>query len=196
MEIRKIIREELKWWPLSAKKLTNQKIEELVRSKIVDVTVKYIDFNGDDQSGIIQVNERIASNIKTVFNQLYDSGFRINKVEPSSGRSDKELIDQNITTCFNFRRAITPKGLGKLSKHAWGLAWDINPRVNPAEPNCGMDFEHGCEFGVLEKEEINLVKSNGFGWGGEIFKSFYDSHHFEVPFTKEEIKIQNSFKIT
>jgi len=195
VELKHIIKEELKWWPFSNKKLTNQEIEDLIKSKIKDVNVKYIDFNGDEKNGIIQVNERIVDNIKNTFNGLYNIGFRINNIEPSNGRDDKELINQNITSCFNYRRAITPTGLGKLSKHAWGLAWDINPKVNPAEPNCGMDFQYGCEFGVLKPKEIDIIKSNGFNWGGEIFKSFYDSHHFEVPFTSEELKIQNSFKI-
>ena len=55
--------------------------------------------------------------------------------------------------------------------------------------------EYGCEYGVLSKNEIDMIKSNGFGWGGDLFKSFYDSHHFEVPFTPEELTIQNSFDI-
>jgi hypothetical protein len=193
MNIKKIIKEEIN--RLAENKLTNDEIERLIKSKIVNVTVKYINFEGEDKTGVIQVNERISSNIKKTFEQLYKSGFRINSIEPANGRDDKTLIDNNITTCFNYRRAITPKGLGKLSKHAWGLAWDINPRVNPAEPNCGMNFEYGCEYGVLSKNEIDMIKSNGFGWGGDLFKSFYDSHHFEVPFTPEELTIQNSFDI-
>tara|TARA_R110000803_G_scaffold4416_4_gene14870 strand:- start:1440 stop:1997 length:558 start_codon:yes stop_codon:yes gene_type:complete len=185
MNIRKIIKEEI----------SNDSIDVLIKSKIQDVSVKYIDFNGDEQTGIIQVNERIVPNIKKVFNQLHKNGFRINKIEPANGRGDKELIDNNITTGFNFRRAITPNGLGKLSKHAWGLSWDINPQVNPAEPNCGMTFDFNCEFGVLNQDDIDMIKSNGFEWGGEIFKGFYDSHHFEVPFTDEELKIQNTYKV-
>jgi hypothetical protein len=175
--------------------LTNKEVTHLIKSRIVDVNVRYIDFNGDDKQGTIQVNERIVNPIKNCFEGLYKMGFRINNVEPYNGRTDKELIDENITCSFNFRRAITPSGLGKLSKHAWGLSWDINPRVNPAEPNCGMDFDYGCEYGVLGDEEIDMIKSNGFEWGGEIFEGFWDSHHFEVPFTEEELKIQNSYKI-
>jgi hypothetical protein len=185
MNIKKIIKEEI----------TNKSIEEDIKSKIRDVSVKYVDFNGVEQTGVIQVNKRIVTKIKNVFNELYNEGFQINKIEPANGRSDKELIDNNITTAFNYRRAITPNGLGKLSKHAWGLSWDINPRVNPAEPNCGMEFEYGCENGVLNDEDIQMIKSNGFEWGGEIFEGFYDSHHFEVPFTDEEEEIQNNFII-
>jgi hypothetical protein len=172
----------------------NNQIEYYIRDHVTDVRVRYIDFNGDTQMGWIQVNERIVNQVRNTFNQLYKIGFRINKVEPANGRSDKELIDNNITTGFNFRLAISPNGPSRLSKHAWGLAWDINPQVNPAEPDCGMSFIDS-EFGVLEKEEIYLIKSNGFSWGGEIFKGFYDSHHFEVPFTEKEQRFQDTYSI-
>lgn len=185
MDLKKLIKEEI----------SNKEIEDIIKSNIVDVVVPYTDFNGDHKEGVIQVNKRIVKPISRVFRELYNMGFRINNIEPYNGRTDKELIDNNITCAFNFRRAITPNGLGKLSKHAWGLSWDINPRVNPAEPNCGMDFEYGCEMGVLGDEEINMIKREGFEWGGEIFEEFWDSHHFEVPFTEEELNLQNTYKI-
>ncbi len=185
--IKKILRED--------NGFSNKDIEDLVKSQIVDVTVPYVDFDGNHKKGVIQINQRIANRIKSVFEDLYKREFPIQNIEPANGRSDRELIDNNITTSYNFRRAITPTGEGRLSKHAWGLSFDINPKVNPAEPDCGMNFEYDCEQGVLGQDEIDLIKSHGFQWGGEIFKGFWDSHHFEVPFTKYEVKLQNAYKI-
>jgi hypothetical protein len=165
--------------------------EELIKSNIRDVTVSYMDFAGEIQEGIIQVNDRIVMDTIMVFSDLFKSGFRIHKIEPANGRSDKELIDNNITTSFNYRMAITPNGTeDRLSKHAWGLAIDINPKVNPAKPDCGMLFDYDSEFGVLSDKEVSIMEERGFQWGGTIFKGFWDSHHFEVPFTNEELKIQ------
>lgn len=173
----------------------NKEIVEYVKSQIVDVSVPYITLEGKHTTGIIQVNKRIAEETKEMFQRLERFGFRINKIEPSKGRSDRELIDNNITTSYNFRLAISPNGPKVLSKHAWGLAIDINPRINPAEPDCGMDFEYGCELGVLNDKEIEMIKSLGFDWGGEIFKGFWDSHHFEAPFNEKELLIKKKFDI-
>jgi hypothetical protein len=175
-------------------------IERWIKSQIVDVSVPYITLDGTHTTGIIQVNKRIVKQTKELFQRLERQGFRINKIEPSYGRPDKELIENNITTGFNYRLAITPNwekqlestGPRRLSKHAWGLAIDINPRINPAEPNCGMTFEYGHDIGVLGDTEIEIIKDVGFNWGGEIFNGFWDSHHIEVLFTDEEKEIGKS----
>lgn len=167
-------------------------LKDIIKPKIVDVSVPYITFDGIHTTGIIQVNDRISNQTKKVFETLERLGFRIHKIEPANGRSDKELIDNNITTGFNLRLAISPNGPKRISKHGWGLAVDINPQVNPAEPDCGMTFCSSV-WGILEDSHIKEIKNLGFDWGGEIFKGFWDSHHFEVPFINEELKVNEGF---
>ena len=89
------------------------------------------------------------------------------------------------TSCFNYR----PKtGMRELSKHALGLAVDINPLENPYVrssrvcPAAGAtyadrtkDFPH-----KIDRNDLcyKLFRERGFTWGGA-WRSVQDYQHFE-----------------
>lgn len=171
-----------------------QVIKEYIDSKIVTVSIPYIDFDGYEQIGQMEVHDRVDHDVKIIFSFLKDYGFRINKIEPANGRDDYGLIRENITSCYNFREVIAPGGKKKgLSKHAWGLAIDLNPKNNPSDPHLNGDFDFNSTKGVIDKDCINLFKEYPFWWGGEIFSNFYDPHHFESYLTEDEKFINNLY---
>lgn len=158
-------------------------IKRYFHRKQTVITIKYYDYNYKICNGEIQVNERISNNVEEFFESLFIEKFPINKIELSKNRPDLVLIDNNITTGFNFRKVKNKK---ILSKHALGLAFDVNPKDNPAKPSLYKKFynENSKKGKLTEKNKLkNIIEIhtivNDFEWGGEIFGSFWDSHHFE-----------------
>jgi hypothetical protein len=102
----------------------------------------------------------------------------------------------NNTSCFCYRAIAgsSNSGSAKLSKHACGLAIDINPFYNPyykdrpdgtrfvqpatAERYCDRkaDFPYKIVKGDLC---YRLFIANGFKWGGA-WRSCKDFQHFEL----------------
>lgn len=159
-------------------KIFENKEKEEIEKDIVEVKINYIDYNGEEQTGVLEVNKDIVENIKGAFSDLYKIKFPINKIDKSYQRNDEDIINDNITTGYNFRFVM---GTKKLSKHAKGYAIDLNPKVNPAKPSkISHVYDESIETGKITKEVIDIFKKWGFKWGGEIFGDFWDSHHFEI----------------
>jgi len=145
---------------------------------IVPVSVLYWDYNGKVKTGRIYVNKYIVSNTVELFKGLFKQKFPICSIDSSFNRPDFELIRDNITTGYNFRKV---EGKDIWSKHAYGTAIDINPKDNPANPtNFGEYYNYSPTIGIITPEVVSIAKSCGFLWGGEIFNTFFDPHHFEI----------------
>lgn len=153
-------------------------LKSFIKKDITEVKVDYIDYDGNLQSGVIEVNKDIAKETKSVFDELLKIRFPIYKIDKSHQRNDEDIINENITTGYNYRYIM---GTKKLSKHAKGYAIDLNPKVNPAKPSkISHVYDESIKKGKITKEVINIFKKRGFKWGGEIFGDFWDSHHFEI----------------
>ncbi len=149
-----------------------------IENDIVELSIDYIDYDGNHKIGTLEVNKNIEQNTKDVFNDLYEIRFPINKIDKSHQRNDADIIMDNITTAYNFRFVM---GTDKLSKHAMGYAIDLNPKVNPAKPSkISHVYDESINKGKITKDIIDIFKNRGFKWGGEIFGDFWDSHHFEI----------------
>lgn len=149
-----------------------------IEKDIVDVNIQYYDFNGDIQEGILQVHKDIVEPTKKVFSKLFEMEFPINKISPSFNRPDRDIIIDNHTTAYNFRKVA---GKDVLSNHAYGRAIDINPKNNPAKPSSMAEiYDESIEQGKITPEIVGVFKDEGFRWGGEIFGDFKDDHHFEM----------------
>lgn len=152
--------------------------KEEIEKDIISLSINYIDYEGNEKTGVIEVNKRISNNVLGAFNDLYEIKFPINKIDKSYQRNDEDIIMDNITTGYNFRYVM---GTNKLSKHATGYAIDLNPKVNPAKPSrISHVYDDSIETGKITEEVIEIFKKWGFKWGGEIFGNFWDSHHFEI----------------
>lgn len=155
------------------------------------LNVLYVDFNGDTQTGEIICNKAIAQDFMEIFKELYDNEYQIDKIrliDEYSGDDDLSCDDNN-TSCFNYR---VVGGTDSLSKHALGLAIDINPfqnpyitypngveRISPAGSEPYADRDSGLPHMILEGDLCyNLFTSHGFTWGGH-WKTLKDYQHFQ-----------------
>lgn len=155
------------------------------------VGILYVDFNGETQMGEIVCNKTIAKDLAEIFMELYKNKYPLDKVrlvDEYNADDDLSCLDNN-TSCFNFR---TVGGTSRLSKHAEGLAIDINPFFNPyvTYPNGSIrisppgseaygdrshDFPHKIDTNDLC---YRLFTMHGFTWGGS-WSSVKDYQHFE-----------------
>lgn len=155
------------------------------------VGVLYVDFDGNTQTGEIICNKAIAKDLAEIFMELYENEYEIDKirlVDEYNADDDLSCLDNN-TSCFNFR---VVGGTNSLSKHALGLAIDINPFYNPyvtypngverisppgSEPYAdrNADFPHKIDYNDLC---YKLFMEHGFTWGGD-WKTLKDYQHFQ-----------------
>lgn len=151
------------------------------------VIVSHYDFNDEIQTGELIVNARVADEIVEIFKEVFEAKYPIEKmVLVSEYNNDDELsmVDNN-TSAFNFR-PIT--GGGGWSNHAYGLAIDINPKLNPyvtasavypsnAHPYVDRDEQ---VRGMIKKGDalFNAFTSRGWSWGGD-WTALKDYQHFE-----------------
>lgn len=157
------------------------------------VRVKHYDFDGNVKAGELIVNRKIARDIVEIFYELYQNEYPleevslIDKYDADDGRSMKA----NNTSAFNYRKIA---GTKTLSRHAYGMAIDINPRINPYVVGNFIDPKNGSVYaqrdvkkcrGAYKKWMIHkndfiyrLFIEHGFEWGGD-WKRIKDYQHFE-----------------
>lgn len=155
------------------------------------LNVLYCDFDNNTQTGEIICNRLIAEDLLEIFKALYDASYQIEKirlVDEYQADDDLSCADNN-TSCFNYR---VVAGSDTLSKHALGMAIDINPfynpyitypdgkkRISPAGSEIYEDREGGYDHMILKDDLCyRLFTEHGFTWGGE-WKSIKDYQHFQ-----------------
>ena len=92
--------------------------------------LSYIDFEGCPQVGEMVCNQAVAEDLVAIFRALYDARYPIRSmrlIDDFDG-DDEASMEADNTSCFNYRRKT---GMKSLSKHALGLAVDVNPLENP-----------------------------------------------------------------
>jgi hypothetical protein len=159
--------------------LTNPDIScplEILKQQVA-VEVKYVGYDGSPESGIIEVNEAVASDVRAFFEQALLLDFPIEKVAPASSSpyewNDDRLMEANVSSGFNYRLIA---GTDTPSLHGKGLAFDVNPRQNPY-----IRYKDGQEIvapkgalwqpeqpGTLSAEHplVLFMIERGWEWGG------------------------------
>lgn len=153
--------------------------------------VLYYDFNNEIKEGELICNELIADDLLEIFSTLYDNAYQIDKmqlIDVYDADDDLSCADDN-TACFNYR---VIAGSKTLSKHALGMAIDINPfynpyvtypdgkeRISPAGSEIYADRSTDDPH-MIQKGDLcyQLFIDHGFTWGGE-WKSLKDYQHFQ-----------------
>ena len=160
---------------------------EVKLSDLRYLRLSYVDFDGREQVGEMICNKAIADDLVAIFRALYEARYPIRSIRliDDFGGDDEASMAADNTSCFNYRRKT---GMRELSKHALGLAVDINPfenpyvrpsRVRPAGASAyadrTKDFPH-----KIDKEDLcyKLFREHGFSWGGT-WRSVQDYQHFE-----------------
>ena len=154
--------------------------------------ILHYDFDGQITEGELICNDYIAEDLREIFYELYQAQYQIEKVRliDAYGGDDHLSMADNNTSCFNYR---VVDDTTTLSKHALGLAIDVNPFYNPyvrkdssggwyvspegAESyrDRSADFPHKIDENDLCYQ---LFKEHGFFWGGD-WKNTKDYQHFQ-----------------
>ncbi|MBX9759010.1 MAG: M15 family metallopeptidase [Beijerinckiaceae bacterium] len=160
------------------------------RADLALLTIPYRDFQGEVRSGRLIVARSAARDVAAAFQEIFESGrFRIAKMRliDDYGGSDDASMDDNNTSAFNCRRVEGGQG---MSKHARGMAVDINPVQNPyidatgMAPRAGRAYDQPHErragiTGLITKGDVvtRAFARIGWSWGGN-FRNTKDYQHF------------------
>lgn len=158
------------------------------------VGLLYFDFNGQPQNGELICNKAIAQDMVEIFYELYRNEYRIERVRliDEYGGDDTASMADNNTSCFNYR---VVDGTTSLSKHAYGLAIDINPYYNPyvvfnktgngdtyiSPPGSEAYADRSQDFAYkIDENDLcyRLFTEHGFTWGGN-WNNTKDYQHFQ-----------------
>ena len=158
----------------------------------------HYNFDGRIQVGEMIVNAQIADDVLFIFRELFMRGYQIRKMHliddywtGDGVSSDAASVTDDNTSCFCFRRA---SNTDTLSKHALGMAIDVNPLENPfltfdedgtvhILPEEGTPYAHDRSADIphviTESDDAYILFSErGFNWGGH-WLSPIDYQHFE-----------------
>ncbi|MFI6458284.1 M15 family metallopeptidase [Streptosporangium amethystogenes] len=151
------------------------------------ITMTYWGFDDKPHTGELVVNKSVADDVVSIFRRLYDWRWPINKMEVVDvyKGDDFDSIDANNTSAFNCRPAT---GSSSWSKHAYGLAIDINPRENPyVSSNGSVAHSNARKFakrpvqapGVINPGDrvVKAFQAKGWEWGG-YWSGIKDYQHF------------------
>lgn len=156
------------------------------------MSILHYNFHGVERTGELICNKAIAQDLIEIFYELYQNEYQIEQIRliDEYGGDDTLSMQDNNTSCFNYR---VVDGTSNLSKHALGLAIDINPFFNPyvvyrddgstyispqgseAYTDRGKDFAYKIDENDLC---YRLFKEHGFIWGGN-WNSCKDYQHFQ-----------------
>ena len=174
-------------------------------SRLVDVQVPY--YSGSSEKlGVLTTFDSIADSVLGIFFKLHEHKFNIHSIFPMHeyGYDDNASMEQNNTSCFNYRHI---EGSDKLSLHSFGMAIDINPVDNPYITEDGRVIPAGSvsdrsrikngmvEFLVSDnKSVVDIFSEHGFNiWGGN-WRQVKDYHHFQFERGVAERLISSDYK--
>ncbi|MEI7501835.1 MAG: M15 family metallopeptidase [Paludibacter sp.] len=148
------------------------------------MNVKYYSLDGKIHQGQILTNKIIAHDLILLFEFILYTHFPIAHAIPIVKYQDNDdlSMQENNTYSFCYRNA-------SYSKHANGMAIDINPFFNPVRWKVGYENRTDKPIGAVNNPEIAgtfyllhpvvlKFKEFGFRWGHNFTRN-YDDHHFE-----------------
>lgn len=151
------------------------------------LTLPYYDFDGNIQKGEMVCNKVIAHDLLCIFKTLFSQAYPIYSMRlvDDFEASDEASMQANNTSCFNYRYI---SGTRILSRHAYGMAVDINPLQNPCirgkqiQPSTAEEFvDRNKDFPhKIDKDDYckKVFTSYRFRWGGN-WRRMKDYQHFE-----------------
>lgn len=164
----------------------------VARTDLRYLRLSHLDAEGREHVGEMVCNKAIAQDLIDIFRELYRQKYPIQRIQliDDYEASDERSMRDNNTSCFCYR---TVSGTRKLSKHALGMAIDINTLYNPyvhtgkdgrrvVEPVTASRYvDRTKSFPYkIEKDDLlhRLFLQHGFRWGGS-WRTMKDWQHFE-----------------
>ena len=162
------------------------------REELRYLHILHVGFDNNTHEGELIVNKRIAEDVLDIFKELYKAGYQIEKVRliDEYNAQDELSMRDNNSSAFNFRYISYST---TLSKHAMGLAVDINTLYNPyikqvdgrlnIEPANAVQYvDRNRQFPhKIDHEYLcyKLFTKHCFEWGGD-WEDSKDYQHFEI----------------
>ena len=153
--------------------------------------VLHVNAGRDTLCGEMVCNKAITADLLEIFRELFHQSYAIERMVPIDeyGADDEQSMRANNSSSFCYR---VIAGSTKLSKHASGMAVDLNPLYNPyvktsngktviqpATAGPYVDRKAGFPYKIDEDDAAyKLFVAHGFTWGGA-WTSLKDYQHFE-----------------
>ena len=162
------------------------------RSDLRYLRVKHWDYDEQTHQGELVCNRLIADKLLAIFRELYKAHYPIQHIRLADeyDADDERQMRDNNTSSFCYRNV---SGSKNLSKHARGLAIDINPLYNPyiryrkdgsqiiepANAKPYADRSKSYRYKIVKSDLCyRLFIQHGFTWGGS-WRTMKDYQHFE-----------------
>lgn len=155
---------------------------------LVNLQLPYWGLDHQTHQGILVVNKTVEDQVIQIFEILYQAKFPIAKMKPLEDydNNDQKALEDNDTFGYSCRTITGYKNL--FSKHAYGLAVDINPVFNPYIKN-NIILPSNSKFyinrnlnqpGMIHPNSVvtDAFEEYGWQWGG-YWHSQKDYQHFE-----------------
>ena len=150
--------------------------------------IPHYDGKGAVRIGELVCHQDVANEFIYLFKELFRNKFPIERMEliDNFGGDDIKSMESNNTSAFNYRDVT---GTDRLSRHAFGMAIDINPLYNPCVRDESVNPESGEYYANRNRlNKYTLIKGDlvykilhdkfGFSWGGD-FEKCKDYQHYE-----------------
>jgi hypothetical protein len=152
------------------------------------VTVSFRGFDGAAHTGELMVAASEAEDVVSVFRALYAADFPIEEMRVPSRRdlAAHPTGDGNNTAAFVCRPAV---GIDSWSAHAYGLAVDVNPFMNPYQrgdvvvPELAGSYLRRDWFrpGMIGPDSLVVREFARIGWSwGGAWRTLKDYQHFSA----------------
>lgn len=161
---------------------------EIAVSDLRYLIIPHYDGKGSIRIGELVCHHDVAEEFMYLFKELFKIKFPIERMEliDNFGADDTRSMKANNTSAFNYR---TVAGSDKLSKHALGIAIDINPLYNPCvrgedvSPETSkpyVDRNRWFKYTLIKGDLVYKILHDkfGFSWGGD-WDECKDYQHYE-----------------
>lgn len=165
--------------------IAGSKAPKRILDELELITVQYYSTDGKVHQGQILTNRKMVKKVELMFGFMQRMKFPIAKAIPvvKYNWNDELSMQANNTYSFCYRN------IG-YSKHARGLAIDINPFFNPVRWKKGYTRRQNKPVGANYNPSVSGTfhvlspvvlefRKHGFRWG-HTFTRNYDDHHFEM----------------
>jgi peptidoglycan LD-endopeptidase CwlK len=160
------------------------------------VGLKYVSVDQKFHEGQMVIHRELAKDIQDLFAFILtlpeSEHFPVESVKPVIlyNSDDEVSMAANNSSGFNYRKI---EGKDELSNHAYGMAFDLNPRQNPViidgqvtQPASG-EYDPSQPGTLYEGHPIvEFMKARGWEWGGD-WTEKKDYQHFAKVIVHEKI---------
>lgn len=165
----------------------------LSSQQLAHIQVPYWGFDHKAHTGILVVNKNIQLQVEQIFHEIYKAKFPIKKITPleNYGNNEEKAMEDNDTYAYHCKTMTSNPH--KFSWHAYGMAIDVNPLLNPYVDHTQVLPKNSQRYvkrkplhpGMISQEGsiTKIFLAHGWKWGGN-WKSPIDYQHFEIQKTQ------------